>query len=376
MSVFTETEHLLMYMQNNIIKRIFSNPALGLLPYLIFSILIGQVNTLIAFAIGFILSLSPLLFGMKKEIRTIYDVSAWSFLLAIFGSFFLVPDFHPQYSFILAEIFLVSSLMIFRLSRKALIRKVNNTKQGDRKHYLYESFHVAFQAQYALTFHLIVILGFRIFFIMRFPIVDIVMELNIFQIILATIIVLEALRIRLLNKRLQSEEWLPVISESGDVQGKVAKSVSISMKNKFLHPLVRVALIYDGKLYLKNRDKSRLLDPNKLDYPFEKYMQYNHNIDEAINNLIKSEVKTAKMPVRFLLKYVFENEITKRLVFLYVSMIPTEVAFSNLHLKEGKLWTINQIEDNMGSDIFSECFELEFEYLKNTVLMDLPEKQS
>ena len=33
-------------------------------------------------------------------------------------------------------------------------------------------------------------------------------------------------------------------------------------------------------------------------------------------------------------------------------------------------------EDNMGSDIFSECFELEFEYLKNTVLMDLPEKQS
>ena len=104
-------------------------------------------------------------------------------------------------------------------------------------------------------------------------------------------------------------------------------------------------------------------------------MQYNHNIDEAINNLIKSEVKTAKMPVRFLLKYVFENEITKRLVFLYVSMIPTEVAFSNLHLKEGKLWTINQIEDNMGSDIFSECFELEFEYLKNTVLMDLPEKQ-
>ncbi len=148
------------------------------------------------------------------------------------------------------------------------------------------------------------------------------------------------------------------------------------MKNKFLHPLVRVALIYDGKLYLKNRDKSRLLDPNKLDYPFEKYMQYNHNIDEAINNLIKSEVKTAKMPVRFLLKYVFENEITKRLVFLYVSMIPTEVAFSNLHLKEGKLWTINQIEDNMGSDIFSECFELEFEYLKNTVLMDLPEKQS
>lgn len=365
-----------MYMQSNIIKRIFTNPALGLLPYLVFSILIGQINTLVAFAIGFVLSICPLFLGMKKEIRTIYDVSAWSFLIATLGLLFLVPDFHPQYSFILAEITLVSSLMIFRLSRKTLIRRVSNSKQGDRKHYLYESFQVAFQAQYALTFHLIVILGFRIFFIMRYPLVDIVMELNLFQIIIATIIVLEALRIRLLNKRLESEEWLPVISECGNVQGKVAKSVSISMKNKFLHPLVRVALIYDGKLYLKDRDKSRLLDPSKLDYPFEKYMQYNHNIDESIKNLIKSEVKNAKMPVRFLLKYVFENENTKRLIFLYVSMIPSEIVFNKLHLKDGKLWTVNQIEDNMGSNIFSECFELEFEYLKNTVFMDFPERQT
>jgi hypothetical protein len=33
------------------------------------------------------------------------------------------------------------------------------------------------------------------------------------------------------------------------------------------------------------------------------------------------------------------------------------------------LWSERQIEDNMGTGIFSECFELEFEYLKNTVLL-------
>ena len=359
-----------MYLQTNVIKRIFSNPALGLLPYLIFSILIGQVNTFVVFAIGFALSISPLLFGMKKEIRLLYDVSAWSFLIAALGVMFLIPDLHPQNSFILAEITFVFSIMIFRLSRKTLIRRVSKVNKGERKHFLYESFHVAFQAQYALTFHLIVVLGFRVFFTMRYPMVDIVLVLNLFQLVIATIIVLEALRIRLLNKRLESEEWLPVISESGEVQGKIAKSVSINLKNKLLHPLVRVALIYDGKIYLKKRDNSRLLDPMKLDYPFEKYMKYNHNIEEAIENLIKSEVNTAKMPVRFLLKYVFENENTKRLILLYVSMIPSEKAFNDLHLKGGKLWTVNQIEDNIGSNIFSECFELEFEYLKNTVLMD------
>ena len=58
---------------------------------------------------------------------------------------------------------------------------------------------------------------------------------------------------------------------------------------------------------------------------------------------------------------------------MYVSLISTEEAFDALNLKGGKLWTTNQIEDNIGNNLFSECFELEFEYLKNTVLMfDLP----
>lgn len=361
---------------NNVIKRIFHNPALGLMPYLVFSILIGHVDTLIAFAIGFVLSVTPLLFRMRKDLRVVYDVSAWSFLIAGIALFILVPDFHPEHSFILAEVSLVFSLMIFRLSRKKMIKRVSKKERGERKHYIYESFQVAFQTQYALTFHLVVILGFQVFFTTRYPVVDIMLTLNLFQVVLATIILIEALRLRMLNKRLDGEEWLPVISESGDVQGKVAKSVSINLKNKFLHPLVRVALMYDGKLYLKSRDESRLLDPGKLDYPFEKYMQYKHNIEQAIKNLIMKEIKTDKLPVRFLLKYVFENESTKRLIFLYVSNITSEKAFKELNLEGGKLWTTNQIEDNIGNDIFSECFELEFEYLKNTVLsFNLPPRK-
>lgn len=350
-------------------RRILTNPALGLAPYFVFSFLIGNINTLFAFFVGFILSILPLLFRVKKEIRTLYDVSAWSFVISLLGLFIFVPNFHPQFSFIFAEITLVSTLMIFRLSRKSFIKTLSKSNDGEQKYFLRESFHVAFQAQYALTFHLIFILGFRVFFITRFPIIDIVVELNLFQLILATLIILEALRIRLLNKRLESEEWLPVVNESGVVQGRIAKSVSVNMKNKFLHPLVRVVLLYDGKIFLKERDRTRLLDPNKLDYPFEKYMKYQHGIDDALKNLIKSEVKSGKMPLRFLLKYVFENENTKRLIFLYVSMISTEKEFKDLELQEGKLWTTKQIEENIGSGIFSECFELEYEYLKNTVLL-------
>lgn len=358
-----------MYTSSNVFKRILTNPALGLLPYFVFSILIGQVNTILALVISFGLSILPLIFRVRAEIRILYDVSAWSFLITGIGLFFLVPDLHPQFSFILAEIVFVFAIMIFRLSRKSMIRRLYKAKQLERKHYLYESFQVLFQTQYALTFHLIIILAFRVFFIQHYPLLEIILVLNLFQLILATLIFIQALRFKLLDKRLKEEEWLPVVSEQGNVQGRVALSVSLDLKNKFLHPFIRIALIHDGKVYLKERDASRILDPGKLDYPFEGFMQYNHNLDDAIANMIKEEIKTDNLPVRFLLKYVFENENTKRLIFLYVSVISSEEAFNALNLKDGKLWTQAQIEENIGSDIFCECFELEFEYLKNTVLM-------
>lgn len=354
---------------DNFIKRILTNPALGLLPYFVFSLLITQIGVLYAFAIGFGLSILPLLFRVRKEFRVLYDISAISFLIAALGLFVLVPGFQPQRAFILAEVVLVILLMIFRLSSKKILRKAGQKRLGEKRFYFYESLRVAFQVQYALTFHIIVIVILRVFFSMRYAMVDVVLVLNLFQIILPIIIVFEALRLKLLSKRLQAEEWLPVINESGVVQGKIAKSVSVSMKNKFLHPIVRIALIYDGMLYLKERDTSRLLDSEKLDYPFETYMQYNHNIAQAIKNAVKGEINTDKLPVRFILKYVFENEDTKRLIFLYVSVINSEEGFDSLHLEGGKLWTTNQIEDNIGCDVFSETFELEFDYLKNTVLM-------
>ena len=305
-----------MYNNSNVLKRIFSNPALGLLPYLIFSILIALTNIVVALGVGFLLSVLPLVFKMRSEIRILYDLSAWSFVATTLGLLLFIPNQTPQITFVFAEIVFVFFLMIFRLSRKRMIFRIRNTRKSEKKQYLYESFQIVFQAQYALTFHLILILGFHVFYEMDFPMLDIIHVLSLFQIIVAVIIVLQALRLYFLDKRLQKEEWLPVVNESGVVQGKIAKSVSLNLKNKFLHPLVRVALIYDGKLYLRNRDETRFLDPGKLDYPFEKYMQFKHNIQEAIQSAIKKEIKVDNLPVRFLLKYVFENESTKRLILV------------------------------------------------------------
>jgi hypothetical protein len=119
-----------------------------------------------------------------------------------------------------------------------------------------------------------------------------------------------------------------------------------------------------------NQEQIALQVAGKLDYPFEQFIDFNNlNPDEVARNIIREKCQNENIPVRFLLKYVFENENTKRLIFLYVSDIEEEELFNGMHLEGGKLWTETQIEDNIGNNLFSECFELEYEYLKNTILM-------
>ena len=299
----------------------------------------------------------------------LYDISAITFCIALIMLLFQYPldDFGK---FVIVEVIFVMALVVSRLLRTRVITILARNRQPNVRNYLSESFRVAFQIQYALFFHLLLTLVYFTLSTVQPPKIGEREIILLAEVIILAVIVMEVVRFHFLDKKLRAEEWLPVVTESGEVTGKVAKSVTREMKNKFMHPVVRIALISNGKIYLKKRDASRLLNPGALDYPFEKYMQYNHDINEAILNMVKKEIGTKDIPLRFLLKYIFENKSTKRLIFLYVSIIDDEEKFNSLELKDGKLWTEKQIEENRNSNIFSECFELEFEYLTNTVLLN------
>jgi hypothetical protein len=349
-------------------QRILRNPAFGLISMFVFSILILYADPRIATGIALVLSVVGYI-AVKKYSRLIYDISIITFAIALlfsFAVFLRLPAFNR---FAIVEIIFVISLIVMRFSRRKIITRIAKGRNLILKNYLKESLRAAFQTQYALSIHLLLVLAFYLFDAAEVRFVSSAAMVVVCQVLLLIIMTMETVRLYILDKKLFQEEWLPVVTEKGDVTGRVAKSITKDLKNKFMHPVVRLALIYKGRIYLQERDQSRLLNPGKLDYPFEKYMQFNDNVDETLQNSIKKEWGGNDIPFHFLLKYTFENEITKRLVFLYVSAIEDETVFNSLQLQGGKLWAASQIEDNMGTEIFSECFELEYEYLKNTVLL-------
>jgi hypothetical protein len=268
------------------------------------------------------------------------------------------------------EIFAVCILMIVRISQ-SYIRQHYEAENSDVQRLFFDKFFsIVSMSQYFFTLHIFVSL---IYELLRNN--DVLYGLNSSYLYIWTpaagivaMLLYEHLKIASICNKLKKENWLPIVNEKGEVTGKIAQSVTFQLKNKYLHPVVRIVLVCKGKLYLQNRSMDDVLASGTLDHPFEKYMLFKHEINTTVQNSI-IQILGQELPVRFLLKYTFENEITRRLIFLFALVIEDEKEIETFSRLQGKFWTPKQIDGDFGDDSkFSECFQLEYEYLKNTIL--------
>lgn len=360
------------------IRKYISNPALGLTPCILYNILqVSKVNEAYALIISLVVAVAGELIlrvVYKSRIFSMVFFVSWVSLTITFILWFLTKEYanKPNTYIIICEILIVCIFMLLRLSKTFIITKFFRKKNLFQKALFNEFFESVRFIQYGLTLHLFGLLLFRQFtlYISASRPVEIFLFAICPILIVFTVGLYQALKISKLSARLQKEEWLPIVTEKGEVTGKIAKNVSLSMKNKFMHPIVRVALIANSKVYLQEKPINDILSPKKLDYPFEKYMLFNHEINLAARNSLKMMLDDEMIdtPINFLLKYVFENENTKRLIFLFVTKIDDENKIRRNNKMHGKFWSIKQIEESFPDEIFSECFELEYEYIKNMIL--------
>ena len=166
-------------------------------------------------------------------------------------------------------------------------------------------------------------------------------------------------------KKLNRDDWLPVVDEVGVVRGRTTLSISNSSGNKYLHPLVRIVLIHNGLLFLTKKDSLN----KQLDCPFEALLKYKESLDEGVKRAFEENGGNKDLPYSYLFRSLFKNPSGNRLVYLYVSNVFDKNQIDQLCLKNGKWWTSKQIEENLGKSLFTDCFEQEYEFLKDTVLI-------
>lgn len=361
------------------VKKGLDNQAMGLLPLLLFMFLDNYFSYLLSFIIGVAFCfVSLFLYQVLSKDRVYLFMLLPAAITLVLYSVFMCLKIEPVlfiYSPLITEVLLVVVLAFTGFAKRSILYRIRTSKRPTYKRTLMrtmlnEFFFVAQLIQNLYTLHIFIIVVYSILpetmqtvhtehFLYR----ELGVVIGIF------LIVYEQIRISMMQGSLRKEMWLPVLSEGGKVVGCIARSVSRTLPKKYYHPIVRVAVIHEGMLYLIKRERTDFVAPDAIDYPFYGYVLFRHSIESTVRESIGALSCKKEINPRFLIRYTFENEKVKHLVNLYVVCIRTDEEMNEIKQPNGKLWTSKQIEENLGAGVFSEYFEQEFAYLQNTILL-------
>jgi isopentenyldiphosphate isomerase/intracellular septation protein A len=167
------------------------------------------------------------------------------------------------------------------------------------------------------------------------------------------------------NRKLAKEEWFPVVDEEGRVIGKAPRSVCHDGKSKFLHPVVHLLLFNKNrKLFLQLRSKRKDIQPGKWDTSVGGHVVPGETIEKALMRETQEETGLKNIQPQFLHKYIWESDAERELVFSFISVSDEIPEIDISETDEGRFWSMDEISDNLGKNIFTPNFEHEYNLLK------------
>lgn len=170
------------------------------------------------------------------------------------------------------------------------------------------------------------------------------------------------------NNMMQHTIFLPIVNMKGDVTGKIEAADVVNRRCDFLVPVVRIAVASHGMLFLRPRPQCSHLDAGKTDLLMEDYLIYGETLKQGVKRILENNTPDVwQGRLCFNLKYHYDNPQTNRLVYLFLLDMDDDSTLCDSYFKGAKLWTLNQIEQNLGMNYFSECFEYEYENLKGII---------
>lgn len=365
----------------NKIKKNLDNQAIGLLPLILFMFLDNFFPYMPSFVMAnvFFLFCFFLYWRLRKHhiyqfmlLPTIFTFMAY----AVFFLFLRVQPMLFRHSPLVVEVLLVVILVVFGFSRVHVLRGV---RQSSRPAYqrlfllttLNEAFFIGQLAQVFYTLHLFCVLLYSVMpsDLHQNLVAERLLYRELPWLIGLLIIFYEQVRVFWVQGSLEKEMWLPVLNDEEKVVGCIARSISRALPKKYYHPVIRVAVVYNGMLYLTKRSSRDFVSPNSLDHPLRSYLLFKRSYTSMLRALMGTLADDRTIEPHCLVRYTFENERVKHLVHLYTIRLANERQLAELAQERGKLWTVKQIEENLGKSVFSSYFEKEFAYLQNTVLL-------
>lgn len=183
-------------------------------------------------------------------------------------------------------------------------------------------------------------------------------------ILFGTFFIIEIIRKRLTNKKLSHQEWLPLVEENGNVIGNAPRYAVHHPKRRWLHPVVHLQVMGNNGLWLQKRPMHKLVQPGKWDTAVGGHLSAGEPVELSLQREANEEIGLTISNPAFLGKYIWECDLERELVFAFAQKHEGPLTPNPEELDDGRFWTFQEIESQLGAQVFTPNFEHEYRLFK------------
>ncbi len=156
------------------------------------------------------------------------------------------------------------------------------------------------------------------------------------------------------------EEWFPLVDEEGNVIGKATR-IECHSGSKLLHPVIHLHIFNSaGDLLLQKRSMKKDIQPGKWDTAVGGHVDMGESPEEALRREVLEELGITDFEAKQIGRYIFESEIEKELVHTYETKHEGPFTPDPDEIEECRFWPTDEIDDNLGKEVFTPNFEEEY----------------
>jgi isopentenyldiphosphate isomerase len=190
---------------------------------------------------------------------------------------------------------------------------------------------------------------------------------GLFYVLLGLFLGYEFLRARYKKKKImekfEAEEWFDIVTSKGEIVGKAPRS-AVHGNPELIHSVVHVHILNSkGDLYLQKRAPTKKLYPGRWDTAVGGHVSSGETVEHALVRESEEELGLSMVEFTPLFRYVYRNEYESELVHGFWIRDEGPFFINRQEISEGKFWTISEIRNNLGKQIYTPNFEEEFELL-------------
>lgn len=167
-----------------------------------------------------------------------------------------------------------------------------------------------------------------------------------------------------------AEEMFPIVDEDGNITGAATRGECHS-GSMLLHPVVHLHVFNSqGCIYLQHRPAWKDIQPDKWDTAVGGHVDLGESVAQALQREAGEELglSISQVKVEELGHYVFQSSRERELVFSHRVVWDGEISPS-AETDGGRFWSMAELRDSWGKDVFTPNFENEFQRFFESVLL-------